>query len=53
MEIAKMRCTYAVGQDYQELRSQEPEEQRCRVRTPIFGWSLTEQDPHNNVDVLA
>lgn len=49
MEIAKMSRTYDLGKDNQEFRCKEPQVHgRSRTHSQT-GWSLTEQDPFNNV----
>ena len=50
MEMAKMRAgRAAVGQDHQAVQSQERQSLALRTHCQTSGWSLTEQDPFNNV----
>jgi methylmalonyl-CoA mutase len=50
MEVAKMRAARAaLGQDRQGLQPEERKSLALRTHSQTSGWSLTEQDPFNNV----
>ena len=41
--------TYALGEDRQKIQPQNPKSLALRTHSQTSGWSLTEQDPFNNV----
>src|SRR5690625_7713936 len=50
MEIAKMRASRKMwAQMMQTFRSKNPKSLVLRTHSQTSGWSLTEQDPYNNV----
>lgn len=54
MEIAKMRAArYLWSKHIEELGAKNPKSMALRTHSQTSGWSLTEQDPFNNVTRTA
>src|SRR6056300_178376 len=54
MEIAKMRAArYLWSKHLQALGAKNPKSMALRTHSQTSGWSLTEQDPYNNVTRTA
>jgi methylmalonyl-CoA mutase len=54
MEIAKMRAArYLWSKHMAELGAKDPKSMALRTHSQTSGWSLTEQDPYNNITRTA
>ena len=54
MEVAKMRAArYLWSKNLKELGAKNPKSMALRTHSQTSGWSLTEQDPFNNVTRTA
>jgi methylmalonyl-CoA mutase len=49
MNVAMLRRTLPVERSGKRLRRYNPKSLALRTHCQTSGWSLTEQDPHNNV----